>query len=61
VAWKIEGTYFESNGDCLSGVAHPSSSTLTIARPTASCIKAFGMEFNAAGKSALSAPFHWSS
>jgi hypothetical protein len=44
----------------LSGVAHPSNSTLTIARPTSSQIKAFGMEFNNAGKSAFSAPFRWS-
>jgi hypothetical protein len=45
----------------LSGVAHPSNSTITIARPTASRVKAFGMEFDAgAGKSAFSAPFHWS-
>ena len=44
----------------LSGVAHPSNSTLTIARPTSSQIKAFGMEFKNAGKSAFSAPFRWS-
>jgi hypothetical protein len=44
----------------LSGVAHPSNSTLTIARPTSSRIKAFGMEFENAGKSAFSAPFRWS-
>jgi hypothetical protein len=45
----------------LTGVAHPSNSTLTIARPVESRIKAFGMEFQNAGKSAFSAPFHWSS
>jgi len=44
----------------LSGVSHPSNSTLTIARPTSSRIKGFGMEFKNAGKSAFSAPFHWS-
>jgi hypothetical protein len=44
----------------LSGVFHPSNSTITIARPTESHIKAFGMEFKAAGKSAFSAPFQWS-
>lgn len=44
----------------LSGVSHPSNSTITIARPTSSRIKGFGMEFKNAGKSAFSAPFHWS-
>lgn len=44
----------------LAGVAHPSNSTITIARPTSSRIKAFGMEFKNAGKSAFSAPFSWS-
>jgi hypothetical protein len=45
----------------LSGIAHPSNSTITVARPTASRVKAFGMEFDAGvGKSAFSAPFHWS-
>jgi hypothetical protein len=36
------------------------NSTLTIAHPTESRIKAFGMEFKNAGKSAFSAPFAWS-
>jgi len=45
----------------LTGVTHPVSSTLTIARVTSSRIKGFGMEFMNAGKSAFSAPFHWSS
>jgi hypothetical protein len=45
----------------LTGVAHPSNSTITIARPVESQIRAFGMEFHNAGKSAFSAPFHWSS
>ena len=44
----------------LVGVFHPSNTTLTIARPTESRIKAFGMEFHNSGKSAFSAPFHWS-
>ncbi|HKW06768.1 MAG TPA: DUF1326 domain-containing protein [Candidatus Dormibacteraeota bacterium] len=44
----------------LVGVFHPSNTTLTIARPTESRIKAFGMEFHNDGKSAFSAPFHWS-
>lgn len=45
----------------LSGVAHPSNSTIAISRPTTSRVKAFGMEFDAGvGKSAFSAPFHWS-
>ena len=43
----------------LTGVAHPSSSTITIAKPIDSKIKAFGMEFKNAGKSAFSAPFNW--
>jgi hypothetical protein len=44
----------------LTGVAHPSGSTITIAKPIDSKIKAFGMEFENAGKSAFSAPFSWS-
>jgi hypothetical protein len=44
----------------LVGVFHPSNTTLTIARPTESHIKAFGMEFHNSGKSAFSAPFRWS-
>jgi len=43
----------------LTGVAHPSGSTITIAKPIDSRIKAFGMEFENAGKSAFSAPFSW--
>jgi len=43
----------------LTGVAHPSGSTITIAKPIDSKIKAFGMEFENAGKSAFSAPFSW--
>lgn len=44
----------------VSGVFHPSNSTLNVARPTASRIKAFGMEFHNSGKSAFSAPYRWS-
>lgn len=44
----------------LVGVFHPSNTTLTIARPTESRIKAFGMEFHNGGKSAFSAPYRWS-
>jgi hypothetical protein len=44
----------------LVGVFHPSNTTLTIARPTDSRIKAFGMEFDNSGKSAFTAPFRWS-
>ena len=44
----------------LVGVFHPSNTTLTMARPTESRIKAFGMEFHNSGKSAFSAPYRWS-
>jgi hypothetical protein len=44
----------------LVGVFHPSNTTVTVARPTESQIKAFGMEFHNSGKSAFSAPFRWS-
>jgi hypothetical protein len=43
----------------LVGVFHPSNTTLTIAKPLASRIRAFGMEFHNEGKSAFSAPFAW--
>jgi hypothetical protein len=43
----------------LTGVFHPSNSTLTIAKPARSRISAFGMEFENAGRSAFSAPFSW--
>ena len=43
----------------LVGVFHPSSTTLTIAKPVSSRIRAFGMEFHNEGKSAFSAPFSW--
>lgn len=44
----------------LVGVFHPSNTTLTIARPSEGKIKAFGLDFETSGKSAFSAPFHWS-
>jgi hypothetical protein len=44
----------------LENVFHPSNTTITVARPTSSRIKAFGMEFKNAEKSAFSAPFRWS-
>jgi hypothetical protein len=44
----------------LVGIGHPANTTLTIARPTTSRIKAFGMEFHNEGKSAFSAPYSWS-
>jgi hypothetical protein len=44
----------------LVGVGHPANSTLTIARPTQSRIKAFGMEFHNGGRSAFSAAYRWS-
>ena len=44
----------------LNGVAHPANTTLTIARPITSRVKAFGIEYAAVGKSAFAAPFHWS-
>jgi hypothetical protein len=44
----------------LVGIGHPANTTLTIARPTSSKIKAFGMEFHNEGRSAFSAPYSWS-
>jgi hypothetical protein len=43
----------------LTGVFHPSNSTLTVARATRSKIQAFGMEFENEGKNGHSAPFSW--
>ena len=61
VAIEVEDYAAQEGGETtkLTGVAHPSGSTITIARPTSSKIKAFGMEFHSAGKSAFSAPFNW--
>jgi hypothetical protein len=61
VAIEVEDFAAQEGGETtkLSGVFHPSNSTLTIARPSASKIKAFDMEFKNAGKSAFSAPFSW--
>jgi hypothetical protein len=49
----------ESEPSRLTGIHHPSSSTLTVARATSSRIEAFGMEFRNEGKNAHSAPFSW--
>ena len=43
----------------LTGVFHPSNSTLTVARATRSRIQAFGMEFDNEGKNGHAAPFSW--
>ena len=61
VAIEIEDFAAQEGGETtkLTGVAHPSNSTITIAKPIESKIKAFGMEFKNAGKSAFSAPFNW--
>jgi hypothetical protein len=61
VAIEVEDYAAQEGGETtkLTGVAHPSGSTITIARPIESRIKAFGMEFKNAGKSAFSAPFNW--
>jgi hypothetical protein len=61
VAIEVEEFAAQEGGETtkLTGVAHPSNSTLTIARPISSKIKAFGMEFHNAGKSAFAAPFDW--
>jgi hypothetical protein len=61
IAIEIEDFAAQEGGETtkLTGVAHPSASTITIAKPIESKIKAFGMEFENAGKSAFSAPFNW--
>lgn len=61
IAIEIEDFSATEGGETtkLTGVAHPSNSTITIAKPIDSKIKAFGMEFENAGKSAFSAPFNW--
>jgi hypothetical protein len=61
VAIEVEDFAAQEGGETtkISGVGHPSNSTLTIARPIESKIKAFGMEFKNAGKSAFSAHFNW--
>jgi hypothetical protein len=61
IAIEVEDFAAQDGGETtkVSGVAHPSNSTLTIAKPIESKIKAFGMEFKNAGKSAFSAPFNW--
>jgi hypothetical protein len=61
IAIEVEDYAAAEGGETtkLTGVAHPSNSTITIAKPIDSKIKAFGMEFKNAGKSAFSAPFNW--
>ena len=61
IAIEVEDFAAQEGGETtkLTGVQHPSGSTITIARPISSKIKAFGMEFHNAGKSAFSAPFSW--
>ncbi|MHB8613174.1 MAG: DUF1326 domain-containing protein [Candidatus Dormibacteraceae bacterium] len=61
VAIEVEDFAAQEGGETtkLTGVAHPSGSTITIAKPITSQIRAFGMEFHNAGKSAFSAPFNW--
>ena len=43
----------------LTGVWHPSNTTLTVAQATRSKIQAFGMEFDNEGKNGHAAPFSW--
>lgn len=43
----------------LSGMFHPASSELTIARATRSRVDAFGLSFSNVGKNGHSAPFAW--
>ena len=49
----------ESEPSRLTGIHHPSASTLTVARATRSKIEAFGMTFENEGKNGHSAPFSW--
>ena len=44
----------------LTGVGHPVSSTLTVARATKSRVSVFGIDFANEGKNAHAAPFSWS-
>ena len=43
----------------LTGVPHPVSSTLTVARATRSRVSAFGIELDAVGKNGHASPFSW--
>ena len=45
----------------LSGMLHPASSTLTIARATRSRVEAFGLSFSSVDKSGHFSPFSWRS
>ena len=49
----------ESEPSRLTGIHHPSASTLTVARATRSKIEAFGMTFENEGMNGHSAPFSW--
>jgi hypothetical protein len=49
----------ESEPSRLTGIHHPSASTLTVARTTSAKIEAFGMTFENEGKNGHSAPFSW--
>jgi hypothetical protein len=40
----------EGEVEKLTGMFHPANSTLTIARPTASRVNAFGLQFDNTGK-----------
>lgn len=44
----------------LTGMLHPVTSTMTIAKATRSEVNAFGLEFSGNGKNGHSAPFAWS-
>ncbi len=43
----------------ITGVPHPVSSTLTVARATRSKAKAFGIELDGVGKNGHASPFSW--
>jgi len=43
----------------LTGMFHPASSTLTIAKTARSRVNAFGLSFSHQGKNGHSAPFSW--
>src|SRR5207237_534280 len=49
----------ESEPSRLTGIHHPVTTTLTVARATRSRIKAFGLEFENEGKNGHSSPFSW--
>ena len=49
----------ESEPTRLTGIHHPSGSTITVAQASRSKIQAFGMEFDNDGKNGHSSPFSW--